>query len=321
MKILITGALGYIGSITTYLIFQKRQDIQLVLVDNLSNSSLNVLERFQGFESRFNFYSYDITNVSEMEQIFSQNIIDLVIHFAGLKSVKESFIKKREYYYNNVFGTLNLLETMIKFGCKKIIFSSSACVYSSEYQEDKLINLTKIPNPYGKTKFVCEELLREYSDQIRVVILRYFNPIGTIKGFYQKPKQLENLMDIILNSIDSNQKFYVYGNDYPTKDGTCIRDFIHVEDLAESHIRCMEWMLNYQISQLEIFNIGTGEGISVLELLTTFERVNEINLNYEFKEKRQGDNMICFANCDKTKRVLNWETKRSVEEMCKSYFL
>jgi UDP-glucose 4-epimerase len=206
MKLLITGALGYIGSITTYLILQSRQDIQLVLIDNLSNSSLNILERFQGFESRFHFYSYDITNVSEMKQIFSEHKIDLVIHFAGLKSVKESFIKKKEYYYVNVFGTLNLIETMIKFGCGKIIFSSSACVYSDKYLEDKLIDVSKIPNPYGKTKFICEELLRIYSDQITVVVLRYFNPIGTIKGFYQKPKQIENLMDVILNSVDTNEK-------------------------------------------------------------------------------------------------------------------
>jgi UDP-glucose 4-epimerase len=320
MKVLITGALGYIGSITSYLISKQRSDIELILIDNLSNSSLLTLEKFQEFKC-VRFLPYDITNKSQMEEIFSENKIDLVIHFAGLKSVKESFFKKEEYYRVNVFGTFQLLETMVKFRCQNIIFSSSACVYSDDYEENKVIDLNKIHNPYGKTKYICEELIRNYSDKIKGVVLRYFNPVGTIKGFYHKPKQIENLMDVILNSIQTKEKFYVFGNDYETKDGTCVRDFIHVEDLAESHIRAIDWILNDQISQFEIFNIGTGKGISVFELIHTFEKVNGIKLNYEIKERRKGDIVICFANCDKTKHVLNWKTKKTLEEMCKSYYL
>jgi UDP-glucose 4-epimerase len=319
MKVLITGALGYIGSITSYLLLKNRKDIDLVLIDNLSNCDLSILEKFQGFS--FKFYPYDITNKSQMEEIFSENKIDLVIHFAGLKSVKESFLKKEEYHRVNVFGTFQLLETMVKFGCRNIIFSSTACVYSDEYKEDKMIDLNKIHNPYGKTKYICEELIRNYSDKIKGVILRYFNPVGTIKGFYRKPKQVENLMDVILQSIETQEKFYVFGNDYQTKDGSCVRDFIHVEDLAESHIRAMDWIVNEQISQFEIFNIGTGKGISVFELIYTFENVNGIKLNYKIKERRKGDNESYFANCDKTKQNLGWETRKTLEDMCKSYYL
>jgi UDP-glucose 4-epimerase len=281
---------------------------------------LAICEKFKEFKL-VSFYPYDITNKSQLIEIFTENKIDLVIHFAGLKSVKESFLKKEEYYRVNVFGTFQLLETMVKYGCRNIIFSSTACVYFDEYTEDKIIDLNKIHNPYGKSKYICEELIRNYSDKIKGVILRYFNPVGTIKGFYRKPKQVENLMDVILESIETQQNFYVFGDDYQTKDGSCVRDFIHVEDLAESHIRAMDWILNEQISQFEIFNIGTGKGISVFQLINTFEKVNGIKLDYEIKDRRNGDNPSYFANCDKTKQILNWETKKTLEDMCKSYYL
>jgi UDP-glucose 4-epimerase len=322
MKVLITGALGYIGSITSYLLLKERKDIELILIDNLINSSLEVLDRFKEF-NHFRFYQYDITDSEQMETLFSENQIDLVIHFAGLKSVKDSFLKKEEYYRVNVFGTLNLIKYMKKYGCKKIIFSSSACVYSPTetciYQETDKVELDKISNPYGKTKYICEELLRDFSNDIQVIVLRYFNPVGTIQGFYKEPKQIENLMDVILFSLKNKQRFSVFGDDYPTKDGSCVRDFIHVKDLAQSHIQAMNWMINNQISSYEIFNIGTGRGISVFELIETFEKVNNIQLIYEIKERRIGDLGLYYANPSKANRILNWETKETIEDICKSY--
>jgi UDP-glucose 4-epimerase len=325
MKVLITGALGYIGSITSYLLLKERKDIELILIDNLSNSSFEVLDRFLEFD-HIRFYPYDITNSEHMDKIFSENQIDLVIHFAGLKSVKDSFQRREEYYRVNVFGTLTLLKYMKINGCKKIIFSSSACVYSPTetciYQEEDKVELDKISNPYGKTKYICEELLRDFSnDDIQVVVLRYFNPVGTIEGFYQEPKHIENLMDVILFSVKNKQRFSVYGNDYPTKDGSCVRDFIHVKDLAQSHIQAMDWMINHQISTYEIFNIGTGRGISVFELIETFERVNNIKLDYEIKERRIGDLEINYSNPMKANNILNWNSKETLENICKSYFI
>ena len=260
-----------------------------------------------------------------METLFSENQIDLVIHFAGLKSVKDSFLRKEEYYRVNVFGTLNLIKYMKKYGCKKIIFSSSACVYSPTetciYQEEDKVELDKISNPYGKTKYICEELLRDFSnDDIQVVVLRYFNPLGTIQGFYQEPKQIENLIDVILFTLKTKQKFSVFGDDYPTKDGSCVRDFIHVKDLAQSHIQAMNWIMDNQIYTYEIFNIGTGQGVSVFELIETFEKVNNIQLNYEIKERRIGDLGLYYANPSKANKILNWETKETIEDICKSYF-
>jgi UDP-glucose 4-epimerase len=325
MYILITGALGYIGSITTFLLLNRYSNNKYILVDNLSNSCNEVLDKFKNYTNHFDFYAFDITDYNQMDYLFKKYSIDLVIHFAGLKSVKESFERIYDYYFVNTFGTMNLLEIMKKYNCKKIIFSSSACVYSgsetNNYREDESIFIEKISNPYGKTKFISEQILREYSKDIRVVILRYFNPVGKIENFYFPPKKIENLMDNIIDCYLNNKELFVFGNDYATPDGTCLRDFIHVKDLAESHIRSMEWLDENKISPFEIFNIGTGKGVSVLNLIQTFEKVKDIHLNYKIVARRQGDTPVSFANTEKANQILGWFPNKTLEDMCRDYNL
>lgn len=319
--ILITGGLGFIGSHIVVLLLQNNYDI--IVIDNLSNSNKNVINDIKKIiDKDFIFYDYDLMNINEIDRIFDIYKISSVIHLASLKSVNESIKNPLSYYNNNVTGFLNLLNTMKKYDCKKIIFSSSATVYGLiKYPVDEgTITGNKISNPYGKTKYFIEEILFDLynSDKsFSITILRYFNPIGAHEsGFIgENPKDMPNNIFPYLLKVSSGEydKLNIFGSDYDTKDGTCIRDFIHVMDLAESHII----VLNLFKVGLNIYNVGTGKGYSVLDLITTFEKVNNIKIKYEFAEKRKGDIDIVYANVDKIYKELKWKAKYSLEDMCR----
>jgi UDP-glucose 4-epimerase len=317
--ILVTGGLGYIGlNMCNELLNMGKK---VIIVDNLSNSSIMNLKHLNG---DFLFYEVDICNFDELCEIFKLHPIHCVIHFASLKSVSESMEKSLLYYENNVNGTIQLLKAMKKFGCKKIIFSSTACVYTSEspYNETDDIIVDRIENCYGRTKFMIENILKDVSisDQFECVILRYFNPIANVIRNTCFSKNISNLMDVIIDSIRNNKRFFIFGKDYDTKDGTCIRDFIHMYDLIRGHVKALESLNSNNIKNYEVFNLGSGVGISILELVETFEKTNNIKLNYEFGENRPGDKSSYFANIEKAKRILDWTPVKTLEEMCKDSF-
>lgn len=318
MKILITGALGYIGIHVCYELM--REEIhELILIDNLSNSSI---ENFQILNRVKYFYNTDIKDENKLREIFKLHSIEVVIHFASLKSAPESITESLKYYENNVSGTITLLKIMNEFGCKKIIFSSSACVYPSVdhlHTEDEKIQISEISNPYGKTKYIIEEILKDasISYDIECVILRYFNPVGVLIHDLKLPKSISNLMDVILDSIKNKKKFYIFGKDYDTRDGTCIRDFIHIYDLTMGHIKAIEYFEYPKKNTFEVFNLGCGNGITVLELIQTFENVNNITLTYEFGNRRLKDTPISLANIKKANQLLNWYPIKTIEDMCR----
>jgi UDP-glucose 4-epimerase len=315
--ILITGGLGYIGASTCY--YLLKSGYELIIIDNvlttdnaLSTDNLNYLT---SISNNLKFYNYDITNYEHVYKVFSENRIESVIHFAGLKSVPESIKNPLIYYDNNVNGTITLLKVMDHFKCKKLIFSSSACVYGnklqSPYNEDVDISLNDIPNPYGKTKYIVENILKDYcvaNKDFSCIILRYFNPIGFIEKIKSPNKEISNLMDVILDSISNNKKFYVFGNDYETRDGSCIRDFIHIYDLVNGHIKALE----YEMKGYEIFNLGTGNGVTVLELISLIEKKHNIKLLYEISERRIGDIPVSISNIDKSIELLKWKPERNI---------
>jgi len=318
-KVLVTGGLGYIGSHTVVQLLNYGFDV--IVYDNLSNSKLEVFDKIQQItNTEFKMYIGDLLNVNRLEEIFKKERIDFVIHFAGLKSVKESIEKPLWYYDNNVKATLNLLNMMEKYNIKKLIFSSSATVYGNSgkcpiKETDK--TGSNIVSVYGKTKFIIEEMLKDLVGW-SIVILRYFNPIGChpsgILG--ENPNNIpNNLFPYILKVASGEIKeLQIFGNDYPTKDGTCIRDFIHVEDLATAHILSMK-KLNEK--KVYIYNVGTGIGYSVLDIINTFENVNEISLNKKFVERREGDIAILYSDPTKIKNELGWTPKKNIVDMCK----
>jgi len=318
MKILITGGLGYIGINTSYELLKRDHDI--ILIDNLSNSSMDNLKLLKG---SITFYPIDIRDANKLRKIFELHSIDVVIHFASLKSVPESMKKSLLYYDNNISGTIQLLKIMKEFGCKRIIFSSSACVYSTtNTSEDQQISLETITHPYGRTKYMIEEILEHMSmyEDFECIILRYFNPIGTLIPNLSPSKNISNLMDVILDSILHQKKFYIFGNDYDTRDGTCIRDFIHMYDLVMGHIKALDYFssigLGKERQKYSIFNLGCGNGISVKELVDTFEKVNHVKLDYEITSRRDGDIPISLASIEKAWDVLRWKPIKTLEEMC-----
>lgn len=317
MRILVTGGLGYIGLNTCLQLLQNNYDI--VIVDNLSNSTL---ENLKLLPQSVPFYPIDIREPIKIREIFKSYKIDLVIHFASLKSVPESIKNSLIYYDNNIVGTIQLLKVMREFDCDRIIFSSSACVYGNNpipYDENQTISMNSITSPYGKTKYIIEEILRDASLSygLQCVVLRYFNPVGTLIPNISISKSISNLMDVILNSVKSNNQFFIYGRDYETKDGTCIRDFIHIYDLVMGHIKSIDYLYRKDKNHFEIFNLGSGNGITVLNMIQTFEKVNHLELNYEFTKRREGDVSISISNIDKAKNILNWCSVKMIDDMCK----
>lgn len=321
MTILVTGGCGYIGSHTCIQLI--KQGIDPVIIDNLYNGKEIVLDRIKKITGkRPRFYQGDIRNKDLLDTIFKENNIKGVIHFAGLKAVGESVRKPLEYYDVNVYGTINLLDAMKKANVKKFIFSSSATVYGSQpiipYIET--METGEPTQPYGRSKLFIEKILQDLSiaDQDwSITILRYFNPVGAHPSglIGEDPQGIpNNLMPYITQvAIGKLASLAVFGNDYETRDGTCIRDFIHVMDLADGHLAA----LNYNDTQsgVNIFNLGSGQGNSVLEVIATFENVFRKKLPYHFAPRRDGDLPAYWANADRAKKLLNWETKLNLHDM------
>ena len=330
--ILITGGTGFIGSHTSLVLLKK--GYYLYIIDSLENSSIDTLKRIkqvdQKYKNKFEFFRGDLRNKELLRKIFikareSGKIISGIIHFAGLKAVSDSIENPIKYWSNNFLGTLNLVEIMSEFNCKNIIFSSSATVYGcsnfSLLREDSNINPI---NPYGKTKQAIENLLTDVfksePQEWGVINLRYFNPIGAHESglIGEDPIGKPNNIFPILNQVASNEleKIKIFGDDWGTPDGTCIRDYIHVMDLAEGHVSALEFLLNNKPQCINL-NIGTGKGTSVLELVNIFAKVNNVEIQYKFTSRREGDFAVVIADNTKAKELLNWSPSRSLEVMCR----
>ena len=323
MKILVTGGIGYIGSHTVVELLNN--DYEVIIVDNLINSKIEVIDKIKKLTNKdFTFIKGDVCDYELMSNIFDNNKIDAVIHFAGLKAVGESVEKPLEYYANNVGSTINLIKVMQEHNCKNIVFSSSATVYGTPktvpIKEDFPLSTT---NPYGTTKLINEWILSDVykaDNGWKVTLLRYFNPIGAEKSglLGEDPKDTpNNLMPYIVRvAIGKLNHLNVFGNDYPTHDGTGVRDYIHVVDLAKGHVKALE--NNGQ--GLFIYNLGTGKGYSVLDLVNTFEKVNNVHIPYKITERRAGDVAQCYANPSKAKKEMGWEAEFNIEDMCKDSY-
>ena len=322
-NILLAGGAGYIGSHTAVELLNSGYSV--IVADNYSNSCPEAIKRVEKITGKsVKTYELDITNSDKLDKVFQDNKIDAVIHFAGLKAVGESVTEPVKYYRNNIDTTLTLLETMKKHDVKNIIFSSSATVYGAEnsvpYKED--MKRGTCTNPYGWTKAMIEQIFEDTANadgRLSVVILRYFNPIGAHDSglIGEDPQGIpNNLMPYISQvAVGKLKQLTVYGNDYPTPDGTCRRDYIHVVDLAKGHVKAIEYVM--QNSGVEIFNLGTGIPYSVTEIVTAFERVNNLKINYVYGNRRDGDLPDCYANADKALQVLGWKTEKSLEDMCR----
>jgi UDP-glucose 4-epimerase len=319
MNIIVTGGFGYIGShICLELI---RNSHRPIVIDNSRDSKkiCNKLNKLTGV--RISYYNLDLTK-KNLDKIFSDNMIDAVIHMAAFKSVEESVKFPLKYYNNNILSTTNILNTMSKFNVNKLIFSSSATVYGdSKKQPLKETNSLKSLNPYGATKIICEQIITDYlksNKKFRCISLRYFNPIGAdrsgeIKEFIKSNSQ--NIMPKLIECAKLKKTFKIFGNKYKTKDGTCIRDYIHVSDLALAHIESLKKI--HKFKDHKFFNVGTNKGYTVLELIKTFEKINDIKINYKFSKPRNGDSPICYADSTKIKKELNWKPKYKLDDMCK----
>ena len=323
MRILVTGGTGFIGSHTVVELLNCGHEV--VVIDNLSNSNAIVLNRiFEITGKNVDFYNIDIRNYDDLDELFQEHEFDCCIHFAGLKAVGESVEKPILYYDNNVVGTLNLLKIMGKNNCKNIIFSSSATVYGTPEkmpitENEKISNAT---NPYGQSKIIIEGILNDLykaDNEWNIVLLRYFNPIGAHKSskIGENPFGVpNNLMPYVTQVAIGKRDFLnIFGNDYDTKDGTCIRDYIHVVDLAKGHVCALKNIMANK--GLSVYNLGTGKGYSVLDVVQTFERVNGVKIPYKFAPRRDGDVMINFADATKAKQELGWVAENSLDDMCK----
>lgn len=322
MRILVTGGAGYIGSHTCVELLNEGYEV--VVVDNLYNSSEKSLDRVKEITGKdLTFYKADIRDKEAMNKIFDREKVDAVIHFAGLKAVGESVAKPIEYYENNITGTLNLCDAMRSHGVKNIIFSSSATVYGDPAQIPITEECPKgvCTNPYGWTKWMLEQILTDIqkSDpQWNVILLRYFNPIGAHKSgtMGEDPKGIpNNLLPYVAQvAIGKLECVGVFGNDYDTPDGTGVRDYIHVVDLAKGHVKAIKKLEDKE--GVSVFNLGTGNGYSVLQVIHAFEKACGHEINYQIKERRPGDIATCYADPAKAKEQLEWEAEYGIEEMC-----
>jgi UDP-glucose 4-epimerase len=320
MTILLTGGTGYIGSHTAAALIKAGYDV--MLLDNLSNSSMDVVKQLETLvEKDVPFVLGDLRNPGDIEQAFMECDIECVIHFAGLKAVGESVKMPDLYYANNVGGTTNLMKAMERHGVKKMVFSSSATVYGdpavTPIDESFPLSAT---NPYGKTKLAIERMLQDAAQKDpgwQVTLLRYFNPVGAHPSglLGENPKGTPNNLMPYIQQVAAGQRecLNVFGNDYPTPDGTGIRDYIHVCDLAEGHLAALEHLT----SGVQIYNLGTGKGASVLEVVRAFEEANGVRVPTAFSPRREGDVAMCFAATDKAKAELGWQATRTLEDMCK----
>mgnify|MGYP004651961973 FL=1 len=320
MRILVTGGTGYIGSHTCIELLKNGYEV--VIIDNLINSKESVVGKIEKLSGKsVKFYKCDILDEEGMDRVFSEQKIDAVIHFAGLKAVGESVAKPITYYHNNVTGTLLLCRVMRKHGCKNIVFSSSATVYgapkSVPIKEDFPLSTT---NPYGSTKLMIENILRDIyvsDNEWNITLLRYFNPIGAHESglIGEEPNGIPNNLMPYIVKVAAGQLPYlnVFGNDYPTHDGTGVRDYIHVCDLAVGHIKALE-----NLGGVRVYNLGTGRGYSVLDIVKAFEKANGVKVPYIIKDRRPGDIAECYADPTKAKNELGWVAVHGIEDMCSS---
>ncbi|SFD67255.1 UDP-galactose 4-epimerase [Lentibacillus persicus] len=321
MAILVTGGAGYIGSHTCVELLNEGYDI--IVLDNFSNSSPEALNRVAEITGKsFKTYHADLRDKESVARIFEANTIDAVIHFAGLKAVGESVSVPLRYYENNMTGTVILCDVMQQFGVKQLVFSSSATVYGmtakAPITEDAETSAT---NPYGRTKQMIEEILSDiaFADkQWRIALLRYFNPVGAHESglIGEDPSGIpNNLMPYIAQvAVGKRERLKVFGNDYPTKDGTGVRDYIHVVDLAKGHLKALETIR--ERTGIDAYNLGTGQGSSVFEMIAAFEQVSGRKIPYTITQRRPGDTAICYANPLKARKLLGWEAKRGIDAMC-----
>lgn len=320
MKILVTGGAGYIASHTNVLLLEKGYEV--VVVDNFSNSCKESISRVEQITNKkITFYEGDCCDKVFLDKVFTEQKIDAVIHFAGLKAVGESCQKPIAYYENNLMSDLALVDVMAKHNCKKLVFSSSATVYGVPkvlpLREDAPLSTT---NPYGATKLMGEQIFTDVfnaDNSWHIMLLRYFNPVGSHESgkIGENPKGIpNNLMPYISQvAVGKLKSLKIYGNDYDTADGTGVRDYIHVVDLALAHKKALEKIDNYGVG---IFNIGTGIGYSVLDMVKAFSKASGREIPYEFAPRRSGDIAMCYANCDKAKKELDFTAKKTLDDMC-----
>ena len=329
---LLTGGLGYIGSHIAVQLLCKKSDYIVIIIDNLSNSNENKLDKIknniieENIKNLF-YYKIEMLNYDELNEIFIKHKIDIVIHLAGLKAVSESINNPINYYENNIIITLNLIKIMEKYNCKNLIFSSSATVYGNlkaPYKEDMIVG-NGITNPYGKTKYMIEEILKDLyvsNNSWNIILLRYFNPVShKTNELKETPNGIPNNLFPYLVKVHNKEleQLSIYGNDYETRDGTCIRDFIHVVDLADGHVAASQYIFTNQFLNenigLKIYNLGCGFGITVKELIDKFEEVNNTKLNYKFVDRRAGDLDISYADASLAENELGWKCKRTLNDI------
>ena len=325
-KILVMGGAGYIGSHTSVELLNAGYEI--VVVDNFYNSKPKAIENIRKIANKsFRFYEGDICDKELLRKIFSENEIEATIHFAGYKAVGESVAKPLMYYRNNLDCTLSLLEVMQEFNCKKIVFSSSATVYGDPERLpiDEKCRLS-VTNPYGATKLYIEGILKDLyisDNDWSIAILRYFNPVGAHESglIGEEPNGIPNNLVPYIVKVANKELPYlnVFGNDYDTPDGTGVRDYIHVVDLAKGHLNSLDYILKHK--GIDYYNLGTGKGYSVLDLVKTFEKVNNVEIPYKITERRPGDIATCFADPSYAKEKLNWEAKLGLDSMLSSAYL
>ncbi|MDF1616631.1 UDP-glucose 4-epimerase GalE [Petrocella sp. FN5] len=322
MAVLVTGGAGYIGSHTIVELLEASIDV--VVVDNYINSKPEALNRVQAITGKdLTFYEVDILDEKSMEQVFENHEIEAVIHFAGLKAVGESVALPLSYYHNNITGSIILFKLMNKYNVKRLVFSSSATVYGLSNPSPLTENLPlSTTNPYGTTKWMIEKILQDiyHADSTwQIVLLRYFNPIGAHESglIGEDPNGIpNNLMPYVTQvGIGKRKQLGVFGKDYDTPDGTGVRDYIHVVDLAKGHLSALTYITKHK--GIEAINLGTGNGHSVLEVIKTFEKANNVTIPYTFEKRRPGDIGTCYADVSKAKKLLGWVAKRSLEDMCR----
>jgi UDP-glucose 4-epimerase len=320
MNILVTGGAGYIGSHTCVALLEAGHTV--IVADNLCNSKAETIDKIKQITGKEGtFYKIDVTDEAAVDSIFSNHSIDGIIHFAGLKAVGESVEKPLAYYYNNTVSTMVLCRVCLKYGVKRFVFSSSATVYGeNEVPFIETMPLLPTTNPYGETKAMSERILTDVAKanpDWSVALLRYFNPVGAHESglIGEAPTGIpNNLMPYITQVAKGKlEKLRVFGNDYPTADGTGVRDYIHVMDLAEGHLAALDKLT----AGVHIYNLGTGQGTSVLQLLTAFEEANGLKVPYEIVDRRPGDIAECYANASKAEKELGWKAKRDIIDMCR----
>lgn len=321
-NILLTGGAGYIGSHTAVELLER--GYQVIITDDFSNCSPKVIDQIERITgNRPICYAIDVANRDSLDAVFQRENIDAVIHFAGFKAVGESVQKPLKYYRNNLDTTLTLLETMARHGVRKFVFSSSATVYGVSETVPLTEDMpTSCSNPYGWTKWMIEQILRDAAvadSELSIVLLRYFNPIGAHESglIGEMPQGIPNNLLPYVSGVAAGtlEKLHVFGNDYPTPDGTGVRDYIHVVDLAKGHLAALQYADEHM--GVEAINLGTGHGYSVLEIVNAFERANQVQVPYEINDRRLGDVAECYADTSKAERLLHWKAERDIEQMCR----